>query len=64
MFLWATLLTKGELTGDVHVSNYTADPRYEELVAKDNGDNSDDFYEELNALENLIRDECLDEATK
>lgn len=63
-FCGAVFWTNGELTGEAHISDYTADPRYEALVAKDNGDNSDDFYEELNALENLIRDECLDEATR
>ena len=63
-FCGATLGTKGKLAGDVHVRNYTADPRYEELVAKDNNGDTDDFYEELNALENTIRNECLDEATK
>lgn len=63
-FCGAVCWTNGELAGDAHISNYTADPRYEALVAKDNGDNSDDFYEELNALENLIRNECLDWATR
>ena len=55
----ATRWQEGELWNECHVSNYTADPRYEELVAKDNNGNTDDFYEELNALENTIRDECL-----
>ena len=58
-FCGATRWQEGELWNECHVSNYTADPRYEELVAKDNNGNTDDFYEELNALENTIRDECL-----
>jgi len=63
-FCGAACWVNGELAGDAHISDYTADPRYKKLVADKLETGDDAFYDDICALENTIRDECLDEATK
>lgn len=58
-FCGAIKWEQGELSKECHVSNYTADPRYEVLVTKHTETGDEDLCDEIFYIETLIRDECL-----